>query len=146
MILPSCCQRQLMWFSEDNISYTWLNIDSVFNRKVVKLWKDNTKSAPYKKQAWTRAKDSLQWYQGDKMSLVQNLLEQKVGSPWASASWENTKGRPEDYCFLTSAFTTKHVFSQWIKRHIEEHFKRVEKEFTFPSCFKVCQCWLPTKF
>lgn len=70
-----------MWFSEDNISYTLLNIDSVFNRKVVKLWKDNTKSAPYIKEAWTRAKDSLQWYQGDKMSLVQNLLEQKVGSP-----------------------------------------------------------------
>lgn len=145
VILPSCCQRQLMWCSEDNTSYTLLN-DSVCNRKVEKLWKDNTKSAPYIKQAWTRAKDSLRWYQGDKTSLVQNLLEQKIGLPWASASWENIKEKPEDYCFLTSAFTTKHVLSQWIKRHIEEHFKRVKKEFRVPSCFQVCQFWLPARF
>lgn len=142
--LPSCCQQQLMWCSEDNISYTRLNIDSVCNRKVAKLWKGNTKSGPYIKQAWTRARDSLWLYHGDKTLLVQNLLEQKVGLPVlsrrkASASWKNTKEKPADYRFLTSAFTTKWMFSRWIKRHTEDHFKRVEKEFKLPSRFQVCQ-------
>ena len=83
-------------------------------------------------------------YQGAKTFLVRNLSEATesrlactVPHHNPSVSWENAKEKLADYCFPNFSVHKKMHVSPANKRHVQEHFKRMEKEFRlFPAASK----------